>query len=122
VSVVAREHRHALPPDTADSASDRPQPQVDESSKPGSVRREQPESLGDVFARLLAAEQGEPPPPPGSVPFRLSDADVERVAARVVERFDATLRDEVRRLVAEAAQRLIREEIDRIRRAAESGD
>ena len=77
-------------------------------------------SLADLFSRLLAAEQGEPAPPPATVSTRLNEADVERIAVRVAERFEGALRDEVRRIVAEVTERLIREEIARIRRAAES--
>jgi hypothetical protein len=53
--------------------------------------------------------------------MRLSDADIERLSARVAERFAAgPLRDEVRRIVAEVSERMVREEIARIRHVAES--
>ena len=79
-----------------------------------------PGSIADLFARLLATEQGEPSPPPSSLPIRLSEADVERIAARVAERVEGSLREEVRRVVGEVSERLVRAEIARIRSAAES--
>lgn len=90
------------------------------------LRTSAPDSLADAFARLLAAEQGEAPPPASPPPFpslppRLSDEDVERISARVAERFaEGPLRADVQRVVADVAERLVREEIARIRRAAES--
>lgn len=51
----------------------------------------------------------------------LSDADVERIAARVAERLlQGPMADRVARVVADVAERLVREEIDRIRAAARS--
>ena len=79
-----------------------------------------PEPLADLFARLLATEQGEPLPPQSSLPIRLSEADVERIAARVAERVAGPLREDVRRVVGEVSERLVRAEIARIRGAAES--
>jgi hypothetical protein len=87
----------------------------------GELRRDRPDSLADVFAHLLAAEQGESPPPPARLPTRLSDEDVERISARVASRLaDGPLRADVQRIVGEVAERLVREEIARIRGAAES--
>ena len=49
----------------------------------------------------------------------LSDADVERIAARVAERLlRGPMTDTVTRVVAEVSERLVREEIARIRAAA----
>ena len=60
---------------------------------------------------------GPPSPPVGP----LSDADVERIAARVAERLlQGPMADKVARVVAEVSERLVREEIDRIRAAARS--
>ena len=56
-------------------------------------------------------------PPAGS----LSHADVERIAARVAERLlQGPMADTVARVVAEVSERLVRDEIDRIRIAARS--
>lgn len=78
-------------------------------------------AVADAFAALLAEEQGEPPPPqvesPGS--FDLSDDAIERIAARVADRLTQGLLGEtVSRVVTEVSERLVREEIARIRAAA----
>jgi len=76
--------------------------------------------VADAFSALLAVEQGEP----GAVPVRLTasaapqitDELVERVASRVVERLGhGALREVVSDVVSAVAERLVREEIERIR-------
>lgn len=78
-------------------------------------------SIADAFSALLAVEQGEP----GAVPVRLavsnnaspvSDEVVEEITRRVIERLgpDAA-RDLVADVVSRVAERLVREEIQRIR-------
>jgi CheY-like chemotaxis protein len=77
--------------------------------------------VADAFAALLAVEQGEP----GATPVRLAtgttepvitDALVDELARRVIERLAPdTARDLVARVVSEVAERLVREEIQRIR-------
>jgi DNA-binding response OmpR family regulator len=71
-----------------------------------------PPSLSAAFAALLAAEQSQPVARPSAVPpSAISDAAVEDVVRRVVTR----MTDEVvRKAVMETAERLIREEIDRL--------
>jgi hypothetical protein len=78
-------------------------------------------ALADAFSAFLSAEQGEPadavqigPPPP--------QIDTAALAADVAERVLATLRAEagdmkelVSRVTSEVAERLVREEISRIR-------
>ena len=81
--------------------------------------------VADAFERLLAAEQGEAElpsvPAPAAPPAVLSDADVDRIARRVGERLaESPLADDLRRIVSEVSERLVREEIDRIRKAAEA--
>lgn len=86
--------------------------------------------VADAFAHLLAVEQGElvaaPEPGPEMTPApaaagTLSDADVDRIALRVAERLGSTtFAADVQRIVADVSERLIREEIQRIRQAAES--
>jgi CheY-like chemotaxis protein len=86
-----------------------------------SSRRENRTVIADAFSALIALEQGEP----GAKPVRLttesaqpviSDALVDEVARRVLERLAPdTAREVVVRVVSEIAERLIREEIARIR-------
>jgi CheY-like chemotaxis protein len=75
-------------------------------------------SLGDAFAALLAAEEGHPIPPglfaapPPSAPA-LNDEAIDEIVRRVIARMGD---DSMRRAVLDAAERLVREEIDRIKR------
>jgi CheY-like chemotaxis protein len=77
-------------------------------------------TVADAFSALLAVEQGEP----GAVPVRLmvsappqiTEELIEKVASRVVERLGhGALREVVADIVSEVAERLVREEIQRIR-------
>jgi CheY-like chemotaxis protein len=72
-----------------------------------------PHTLASAFSALLAAEQTQPQLRPSAAGSpALSDAAVEEVVKRVVTR----MTDEVvRKVVLETAERLIREEIDRIK-------
>ena len=76
-------------------------------------------SIADAFAALLAAEQSEPLPAtapmwPAAVPS--DDALVEKVTRRVLARLsDSVIRDTVADLVSQVAERLVREEIERIK-------
>jgi hypothetical protein len=77
-------------------------------------------AVADAFSALLAVEQGEE----GARPVRLvvgaappiTDELIEKVARRVIERLghDA-VRDVVAAVVSSVAERLVREEIERIR-------
>jgi hypothetical protein len=79
-------------------------------------------ALADAFAALLAAEQGEPlpasgtwpgaPPPSAGVNEALVDEVVRRVLARLS---DTAVRDSVADIASKVAERLIREEIERIK-------
>lgn len=77
--------------------------------------------LADAFAALLAAEQGDPSPLSAGWPAAApsTDALVDQISRRVLDqlstRLDASVRDTVADLVSELAERLIREEIDRIK-------
>lgn len=83
-----------------------------------------PASLVDAFAALLAAEQKigltpsaampavAPPSPPPPGPAPLTDDMIEDVAARVLSRLSA----EARPSILDVAERLVREEIERIKR------
>jgi CheY-like chemotaxis protein len=77
----------------------------------------------DAFHALLAMEQGEPRPAvraqaPAGAPAAITDELVDEVTRRVLERLaPKAARDLVRQVVAEVAERLIREEIARIKGA-----
>ena len=74
--------------------------------------------LANAFAALLAAEEGQPVAEPafGLLPApRLGEDEIEQIVQRVIAR----LTDEtVRRTVIDTAERLVREEIERIKRHA----
>jgi CheY-like chemotaxis protein len=78
-------------------------------------------TLGDTFAALLAAEQVGTSPAAAAWPSSdpaVTDELVERVTGRVLERLtDHVVRETVAALASTIAERLIREEIDRIKAA-----
>jgi CheY-like chemotaxis protein len=78
-------------------------------------------SLTDAFAALLAAEQGHPAPalPAVAAPAApaLTEQTIEEIVGRVIARMGD---DSMRRAVLDAAERLVREEIDRIKQATQS--
>jgi CheY-like chemotaxis protein len=79
--------------------------------------------LADAFAALLAAEQGYAPPPMPVDPFlppppAITDEVIEEVVRRVIARMGE---ESTRQVVLDAAERLVREEIDRIKRLGKSG-
>jgi hypothetical protein len=77
-----------------------------------------PELLVAAFRALLAHERGEPLPlrAPAAASRSLGDADVEHIVARVLERLnDRALREAAKELVAPIAERLVRDEIERIK-------
>ena len=87
-------------------------------------------SVADAFAALLEAEQQgiAAPAPEGEVRMPaassaepvVTDALVDRVAARLAERLGAEgLREIVALLVSETAEKLVREEIERLKAAAQ---
>jgi len=75
-------------------------------------------SLSDAFVALLAAEQGRPLPNGPVLPAPVvTDAQIDEIARRVATR----LGDEpLRQAVLDAAERLVREEIERIKRVQRS--
>jgi CheY-like chemotaxis protein len=79
-------------------------------------------SPADAFALLLAEEQGEVAPPVVPQPIvELSDSMVDRIADRVADRLShSVLGESLRRTVHEVSERLVRDEIARIRSAAQS--
>ncbi len=81
-------------------------------------------SLADAFAALLAAEQSEGgrtavsvwPSSPASAPVVAADELVEQVTLRVLERVsDRVVRETVEGTVSATAERLVRDEIERIK-------
>jgi hypothetical protein len=83
--------------------------------------------VADAFSALLAIEQGEP----GVVPIRLggngappaiTEPMIDDVARRVIQKLalgsSAQMQTIVKEIVSAVAERLVREEIDRIRRNA----
>jgi CheY-like chemotaxis protein len=90
-------------------------------------------SIANAFAAILAAEQGEAPSPgrPGwpvlpvqSVPepsrasLELTDEEVDRIVGRVLDRMsDRVVRETVTTIASDTAERLVRDEIERIKSA-----
>ena len=72
-------------------------------------------TLAEAFAALLAAEQGRVAPVPPINETALRDDVVEQVTRRVIERMGDTA---VRETVLQVAERLVREEISRIKGSA----
>ena len=95
------------PPPAAVSADDAPAPRAPRGSS----------ELADTFATLLAVETGELPPSALLAPLEPGDdALVERVARRVVaEMGEGPLRTLAAQIVSETAERLVREEIEKIK-------
>ena len=85
--------------------------------------------MADAFVALLAAEQGETLTIPGMFapaaagPVAITDELVERVSERVLSRLnDAVVRETVKDTVSRVAERLVRDEIDRIKRTGRFGE
>lgn len=88
-------------------------------------------SVADAFAAILAAEQGEPasatrpgwpiiqaPAAPEPAPLDLTDDQVNRIVGQVLDRMsDRIVRETVAGIATDTAERLVREEIDRIKNA-----
>jgi len=78
--------------------------------------------LAHAFAALLAAEQGYPAPQTGvwaRSPAAVSDDTIEEIVKRVLARMSD---ESMRRAVIDTAERVVREEIDRIKAASASRD
>ena len=90
------------PPQAADSADVPPEPSV----------------LAETFSTLLAVERGELPasalPAPGA--GEITDEMIDRLARRVAERLgESVVRDLAADIVSRTAERLVRDEIERIK-------
>lgn len=107
---------HQADPVPAHQPEPAPVPQADPAPAP------QPD-LANAFAALLAAEQGQPAPELAfafapAPATRLGDDEIEDIVQRVIARLTD---DTVRQTVIDIAERLVREEIDRIKRQARTG-
>ena len=121
-------------PQPAPSAAMTQPPGLPESPAPPAIevpRLAQLPPLAEAFAALLAAEQHEPlpvtafgwPTPPTSPPDGGAPSEelIEEIAHRVLDRLsDRVVRETVAGLVSEVAERLVREEIDRIKASIKS--
>jgi CheY-like chemotaxis protein len=114
------------PPYVEPSARDKPAPApstsaATPSAAAGPLEREAPAalpSLADAFAALLAAEQNDTNAPSDAWPELALTTDelVERVARVVYQRIaDQISPDKVAAIVSETAERLVRQEIERIK-------
>jgi hypothetical protein len=114
--------RSIEPPDVTPTLAPGPAYVTAPASDSGSGRS----MIAEAFSALFAAEQGEP----GATPIRLgangsapvvTDAMVDDVAKRVIQRLalgsSEQMNGVVKQIVSEVAERLVREEIDRIRAA-----
>jgi hypothetical protein len=130
---AAPEHRTAPEHGTAPhapSAPDAPAASASARSESGELRRDLAGAafgregghdpwLADAFDLLLAEEQGEAPATLYGGSYGLSEADLDRIAVRVVDRLTrGAMGDSVMRIVTEVSERLVRQEIERIRQSA----
>ncbi len=101
------------PPALAHETAPSPQPAAAQQAAAPSPAR----GLADRFETMLAVEQGELPASALEPPVTGADAElVDRVARRVVERLgDSAVRQLAAEIVSRTAERLVREEIDRIK-------
>ena len=93
-------------------APERPSSIEPPSFQPPSSVPPAPPSLAEAFAALLAAEQGRPFSPAASAPVPVDDRAIEEVTRRVLDRMSDRV---VKETVVDLAERLVREEIDRIK-------
>lgn len=120
--LAARQGRATLAPVDRSGAAG-PEPSVRNVAEAPSSDAQMPTgvSLASAFSAILAEERGEGPAAigpalPGVPPGSLPDALVDEIARRVVARLtDKVLREEVTARVLEVAERMISEEIDRIK-------
>jgi CheY-like chemotaxis protein len=110
--------RPVAPVASGDVASEAPPPAVASAPEPvvpAPIAFASPPSMADAFAALLEAEQGQ-----RVGPLEITEELVDRVAERVAAKLVAgQFTDEVRTIARETAERLVREEILRVRGVAE---
>jgi CheY-like chemotaxis protein len=73
-------------------------------------------SLASAFSALLAAEQSQAPAPQAGAAAPVSEAAIEAIVQRVLTRMTGQV---VKDVVAETAERLVREEIEKIKATSE---
>ena len=117
---AARVMSHATEPEPLEPPS-RPVWDTGASSTPAPVEKLEPStsprvSLASAFTALLAAEQSSQPAAAVSAAAPISEATVEDAVRRVLVRMTDEL---VRRIVLETAERLIKEEIEKIKATPE---
>jgi CheY-like chemotaxis protein len=101
------------PPDSSPDRAPQPAHTTQVTPGPGSA-------IADAFSALLAAEQGEPGAPPvrlpiASAPPAMSDDVLDEIARRIIDRLGSrAVHDLVVDVVSRVAERLVREEIQRI--------
>ncbi len=115
--LAARQRRPVL---VSAATVDRPAPPQEPAPVPSGAPDESSTqgSLADAFSAILASERGEGPDPalPPVAPPVLSDDVLEALAARVAKKLsEGPLRDVVTRHVLDAAERLVTEEIEKIK-------
>ena len=106
------------PPARAATEAPMSSPASSDSSRPESGAGETAKSgLAGTFATLLAVEQGELPASALTPPAAGAEAElVDRIARRVVEQIsDRAVREMAADILSRTAERLVREEIDRIK-------
>jgi CheY-like chemotaxis protein len=99
-------------PSTAPHVPATPAPEPETSVLPGAPSMP---SLAEAFAALLSAEQSRAISPAVSRPPSVSDDAIEEIVRRVISRMGEQA---VRDTVVDVAERLVREEIDRIKATA----
>lgn len=108
----------AAPATEPSAVSSAPAPSAPPGEKPAPAPSAK-SGLADTFATLLAVEQGELPASALLPPEQPGDAElVDRIARRVIEQMgDRAVREMAADIVSRTAERLVREEIDRIKAA-----
>ena len=118
-------------------AAEAPPPAPAAPPKPAPVMAGAPAPVADQFAAMLAHEQGDPhahsAPVPVVVPTpEITDAMLDQIAERVAEKLGTRLmadmrdsmsgaiRDTVRSVVSETSEKLVRDEIERIKSKSQS--
>jgi CheY-like chemotaxis protein len=111
-STVGPELGRAAPPSgvSAAPAAAIPSPAAPEPPAPSPVSAKV--QLAEAFAALLAAEQGHPVSPSAFSLQDLPDSTLDEIVRRVLDRMS---QENVRRTVVDVAERLVREEIERIK-------
>jgi CheY-like chemotaxis protein len=110
------------PPPAPEPAAARPAAAQAQPSAPAAVAEPEPApqlpkgaSLAEAFAALLSAEQAQPIALPSVRPEDIPDDTIEHIVRRVIERMGTST---VQQTVLDVAERMVREEIDKIKRGS----